>query len=70
MMAARRDASWYASPGAAWRYHVSVDLVAACNSRVALTENTLLACEYVPERMRCQRSACKKHWPENAGAKP
>lgn len=76
LMAARRDASWYVSPGRADVYHVAAKIkgtwMPACNTTlrhghlaghkgVILDERTLIPAK--DARSRCERPGCKQRWP-------
>lgn len=65
MKAGMRDASWYASPGTAARYHIDIDGVAACQWNMLLVRESLQEASEVPEHLRCQHPACKKYWEIN-----
>lgn len=67
LIAARRDASWFSSPGRGRVYHIAEhDLklsswgVARCNSAAPLSEFTECFAYSVPDYLRCSRAACKQ----------
>ncbi|MFA7333499.1 MAG: hypothetical protein WC130_04305 [Kiritimatiellia bacterium] len=68
VMAARRDASWFACPGVSYKYHVSTGRnMAACNPRMMpLDKYSLTHVDGVAVELRCQRNGCKQVWPNAA----
>ena len=70
--AALRDASWFASPGRAGRYHVVADDggSACCgmplvldDSRFGTVRDQTADPATVESWLRCQRPGCKQRWP-------
>lgn len=68
MTAGMRDASWYAHPGAAARYHVWRDHHPACTPRAFLAEYTRIPAPDVPDALRCRRNGCRGRWPSRPAA--
>jgi hypothetical protein len=69
-LAGWRDASFYAKPGAATRYHVllrgvgQTDLVAGCGTRGPFFDSGAIQARDVPEVLRCEREGCGQRWPK------
>lgn len=64
--AAWRDASWFATPGTAYRAHAIVNGRAACGVP-ALDLAHAIPAEQVAVKLRCGRAACAKLWPWQTG---
>jgi hypothetical protein len=67
-LAARRDASWWNSPGTAYVYHVATtDMAACCFRDQPLAEFTSQDAAKVPAAQRCRRRGCATRWPADPG---
>lgn len=76
LRAAMRDASWYAHPGRARRYHVipateetgsleafKAETPSGCGITLTVTDYDTIAVGDVAAHMRCQRRGCREAWP-------
>ena len=64
-IAARRDASWYNSPGQSFVYHIwTSDGCPRCNSGVFLSTETRQRAGSIEPELRCKRNGCRQAWPQ------
>ncbi len=65
ILAAWRDASFFSKPGRADVFHVvALDGLMACWRRFPVDMGTAIEADRVPDRKRCQRPGCRRHWPK------
>lgn len=74
ILAAKRDASWFVSPGYAAKWHVCDERDpsrlhrARCGAAALLDDDAdaVVDARTVPQTSRCQRPGCREVWPAKA----